>query len=384
MSKKNQATPQREDTGKWEQLYVAIELSLKKWKLGFSDGRGRTVRIRTIEARDWKRFREEIEKAKARFGLPEKTEVRSCYEAGREGFWVHRALEKRGIHSLVVDAASIEVKRGRKSAKTDRIDAEKLVRQLVRYSRGETDTWSVVRIPSREAEDGRQLHRELGVLKKERKQHRTRIQSLMFTEGIDVKVGPRFLERLDSYTCWDGKALPPGMRARVERECQRLELVEVELRQLEADRRNQVQQARTPAIEKVQKLTQLRGIGIQSGWVTTMEFFGWREFQNRRQVGGALGFTPTPHQSGEESREQGIGGAGNKRMRPMSIEMAWAWLRFQPDSALSRWYRHRFGSGGRRMRKIGIVALARKLMIALWRYLETGQVPEGALLKMSS
>ena len=383
MLKKNQATPQREHSVMMERLHVAIELSLKKWKLAFSDGRVRRPRMRTIEAGDWKRFGEEIERAKERFGLTDAVEVWSCYEAGREAFWVHRALEGMGIRSLVVDAASIEVKRGRKQVKTDRMDAEKLVRQLVRYCRGETDTWSVVRVPSREAEDARQLHREMEILKQERKQHRVRIQSLLFTQGIDVKVGPKFLEQLDQLRCWDGGGVPEQMRGRVEREHQRLQLVEAELRELEKERQVQVRQGATPATKKVQKLTLLRGIGIQSGWVTTMEFFGWRDFQNRREVGGALGFTPTPYDSGEQRREQGISGAGNKRMRPLAIEMGWSWLRFQPDSALSRWYRRRFGSGGKRMRKIGIVALARRLMVDLWRYLETGRVPEGARLKVS-
>ena len=177
--------------------------------------------------------------------------------------------------------------------------------------------------------------------------------------------------------------IPEQMRARLDREYQRLELVEAELRELEAMRRIQLRQGQSAAMKKVQQLTQLRGIGTQSAWVSTMEFFGWRQFRTRREVGGALGFTPTPYQSGDKSREQGISRAGNKRMRVMAIEMAWSWLRFQPDSGLSRWYRRRFGSGGKRMRKIGIVALARRLMIALWRYLESGLVPEGARLKVA-
>ena len=383
MSKKNQATPRREDNARLERLHVAIELSRKKWKLGFSDGRVKRARTRTIEAGDWERFVGEVSRAKERFRMGAEAEVWSCYEAGREGFWVHRALERMGIRSLVVDAASIEVRRGRKQAKTDRMDAERLARQLVRYCRGESDAWSVVRVPSREAEDARQMHREIEVLKEERKQHRVRIQSLLFTQGIDVKVDGKFLQRLEQLRCWDGKQILEQMRARLDREYQRLELVEAELRELEAMRRIQLRQGQSAAMKKVQQLTQLRGIGTQSAWVSTMEFFGWRQFRTRREVGGALGFTPTPYQSGDKSREQGISRAGNKRMRVMAIEMAWSWLRFQPDSGLSRWYRRRFGSGGKRMRKIGIVALARRLMIALWRYLESGLVPEGARLKVA-
>lgn len=377
----NQAALGKESTA--AVLYVSFELSRKKWKLGFSDGKVARARLATMEARDLKALKEEIDKAKKRFGLEEPTGVRSCYEAGREGFWVHRALEQMGIENLVVDASSIEVNRRQRRAKTDRMDAEKLVRQLIRYWRGEHDVWGVVRIPSEEAEQERHLHRDLEALKKEKAQHRLRIQSLLFTQGIDMKVGAKFLKQMEQLRCWNGQPVPDALRARLEREYHRLQLVEVDIRQLRKQQADQVKAAdQRAAIEKVRMLQQLVGLGIQSSWVFVMEVFGWRKFRNRREVAAAVGITPTPYDSGDSEREQGISRAGNRRVRKMAIEIAWAWLRLQPDSKLSRWYKKRFAGGSGRVRRIGIVAMARRLIIDVWRYLEFGIVPEGARLKV--
>jgi transposase len=308
--------------------------------------------------------------------------VRSCYEAGREGFWLDRALKEMGIENIIVDASSIEVNRRQRRAKTDRMDVQKLVRQLIRYWRGEQDVWRVVRVPSPEAEDRRQLHRELEVLKEERKQHRVRIQSLLFTRGIDVSVGRDFLRKLEQLRCWNQQPIPPQMKRRIEDEYHRLQLVEAQIRENQKTRAEQVKLATNDGVmEKVRKLHQLVSIGLGSSWIFVMELFGWRKFQNRRQVAGAVGLTPTPYNSGDSVREQGISRAGNGRVRKLAIEIAWCWLRLQPDSKLSRWYKHRFGSGGARMRRIGIVAMARRLVIDLWRYLESGTVPEGAILR---
>ena len=282
-----------------------------------------------------------------------------------------------------MDAASIEVNRRAKRVKTDRIDAEKLVRQLVRYLRGEHDTWSVVRVPDPKAEDARQLHRDLEILKREQKQHRVRIQSLLFTQGIDMKVGPKFIEKLEKVRLWDGTAIPAGMRARIEREYRRLVQVVSDIRELGKQQRRELRTSSKRSIEQVRQLARLKGIGTDSSWVFVKEFFGWRQFQNRRQVGGALGLTPTPYQSGAENRDQGISHAGNKRVRTLAVEISWSWLRYQPQSRLSQWYLERFALAGARMRKVGIVAMARKLMIALWRYLEFGEVPDGARFKIA-
>ena len=290
-----------------------------------------------------------------------------------------------GIQNQVVDASSIEVNRRQRRAKTDRMDVEKLVGQLVRYWGGEHRVWGVVRVPSEEAEDSRQPHRGLEVLKEERKQHRVRIQSLLFTEGIDVKVGPKFLETLDRLRCWNGAPLAAQMRERIEAEYHRLQLVEAQIREVKGKQSEQIRAARqSAAMEKVRRLQQLVGIGQGSSWIFVMELFGWRVFQNRRELAAAVGLTPTPYQSGDSAREQGISRSGNRRIRKLLIEIAWAWLRFQPDSKLSRWYNDRFAKGGARMRRIGIVALARKLVIELWRYLESGTVPEGARQKTSA
>jgi transposase len=383
MNETNQAAPIK-DTAKKAGLYVAFELSRKKWKMGIRDGRTMRARVVSIEARDWKRIKQEIEKARERFGLEKDAPVRSCYEAGREGFWIHRALEGMGIENIVIDAASMDVKR-RKRAKTDRIDAEGLVRQLIRYWRGEHDVWSVVRVPSEEAEDSRQMHREMEVLKRERGQHRVRIQSLLFTVGLDVEVSSGLMKQLDQLCGWDGKPLPEGMKQRIGREYGRLKVVEQDLAELKRKQREKLASKQSsPSLEKIRKLKQLRGIASGSSWVFVMELFGWRQFRNRREVAGALGITPMPYQSGDSAREQGISHAGNRRARTMAIEIAWSWLRYQPESRLSRWYRERFGSGGGRLRRIGIVAMARKLMVDLWRYVEFGTMPEGAQLKAAA
>jgi transposase len=366
------------------ELYLAFELSRKKWKLGFSDGKVPQIREVSIDAGDLQRLQKEIEKAKQRFGLPESARVRSCYEAGREGFWLHRALEQMGINNIVVDASSIEVNRRQRRAKTDRMDVRKLVRQLIRYWRGERDVWSVVRVPSVEAEASRQLHRGLEVLKQERQQHRVRIQSLLFTQGIEVKVGAKFLEKLERVRCWNQEPIPAALKQRIADEYHRLQLVEAQIREVKAKQAEQLKAERKDAaLEKVHRLQQLVAIGMGSSWIFVMELFGWRHFQNRREVAAAVGLTATPYDSGDSAREQGISRCGNRRIRKLLIEIAWAWLRLQPDSKLSRWYRQRFASAGKRMRRIGIVAMARRLVIDLWRYVECGVVPEGARLKTS-
>jgi len=376
----NQVAPVEENNA--EGIYVALELSRKEWKLGFSDGKKPQIRRVTIEAGDLERCRKEIEKAKQRFGMKESARVRSCYEAGREGFWPQRALREMGIENIVVDAASIEVNRRLRRAKTDRMDVEKLVRQLIRYWRGEQEVWRICRVPSVEAEDRRQLHRELEVLKEERKQHRVRIQSLLLTHGIDRRVGRDFLKELEHCVCWNGQELPSELKRRIENEYHRLQLVEAQIREIKKAQVEKLNTANGDAVmEKVRKLQQLVSIGMGSSWIFVMELFGWRRFGNRRELAGALGLTPTPYNSGSSVREQGISRAGNHRVRKLAIEIAWCWLRLQPDSELSRWYKQRFGAGGARMRRIGIVAMARRLMIDLWRYLESDTLPKGAVVR---
>jgi transposase len=362
-------------------LYLAFELGDRKWKLGFSIGLGQQPRRRVIDGGDLLTLGEEIRLAKKRFVLSETAPVKSCYEAGREGFWLHRYLVAGGVENLVVDSSSIEVNRRAKRTKTDRLDVGKLLSMLIRYHSGEKKVWSVVHVPSVEAEDNRHLHRQLLTLKRDRTSHINRIRGLLATQGVRVPLRANFLERLDSVLLWDGSVLPPGLRARVKRAYAGLTSVKQQIEEVEAERREKILTWEDPSADKVRQLLRLRGIGENSSWLFVMEFFGWRSFRNRREVGGLAGLTPTHYQSGEESRELGISKAGNRPVRAMAIEIAWCWLKYQPNSKLTRWYEERFGHGGKRMRKIGIVALARKLLIALWRYLETGEIPAGAELK---
>ena len=362
-------------------LYLAFELSESEWKLGFTIGLGQAARLRAIKARNLEGLKGEIEQAKVRFSLPKETAVLSCYEAGRDGFWLHRYLETHGINNLVVDSASIEVNRRYRRVKTDRLDVGKLLNMLVRYDQGETKVWSVVHVPKMEAEDQRQLHRELMSLKRERTHHINRMKGLLASQGIVLEIKTKFLEELRCAHLWDGSSVPPGLHILLVREHERLRLVREQIQQVEATRKEALRNSCDPVIEQVRRLLQLKGIGMNSAWVYVMEFFAWRAFHNRRELGSLAGLAPTPYASGDSSRERGISKAGNRPVRALAIEIAWCWLRYQPDSQLSRWYRQRFAKGSSRVRRIGIVALARKLLIALWRYVEEGVLPEGAQLK---
>ncbi len=378
--KKTQETHKREDSTKEAIMYTGFELSDKKWKLAFSNGS--KVRHISTDARDLNELQVQIFRAKKRFGLNEDSRVMSCYEAGREGFWLHRYLLSIGIENLVVDSSSIEVKRRKRRVKTDRIDAEKLLGMLMRYHGGEKKAWSVVRVPSEEAEDGMNLGRELEVLKKERTMHSNRIKGLLIQQGIVIKRlnVKRFLCELEGCRTWDGKELPVDFKSRIVREHQRLKIVDEQMRGVKKERKKRVESGDKACYRQVAQLMKLQGIGPENSWDFVMEFFSWRDFRNRKQVGALAGLTPTPYDSGGSLREQGISKAGSGRIRTRSVESAWCWLRFQPQSKLSKWFNKRFAQGGKRMRRIGIVAVARKLLIALWRYLKYGTVPEGACL----
>jgi transposase len=361
-------------------LYMAFELGAKEWKLAVTDSR-KQARIVTIEAGDLDRLKNEISRSKARYKLSSECRVLSCYEAGRDGFWLHRFLQNVGVENSVVDSSSIEVNRRQRRAKTDRLDARKLLSMLMRYHGGESKLWSVVRVPSVQDEDARQIHRELEQLKKQQVQHRTRIESLLCTQGVRVPIGKDFIKRLEQATQYDGKALPIYFIHRIKREYELFSAVHKQILTIETERRNLLKESKSERIEKVRKLQQLCGIGVNGAWLLVMEFFGWRVFANRKQVGNAAGLTGTPYDSGGSGREQGISKAGNRRIRGMMAELAWCWVRFQPDSALSRWFAKRFAHGNSRLRRIGITAVARRLLIELWRFIERGTVPEGAVFK---
>ena len=364
-----------QDTTIVGRLYVAFELGDRSWKLSLGDGVRAPSRC-TVAAGDTTAVLMAIAKAKARCHLAADAPVRSCYEAGRDGFWLHRWLSDQGIVNLVVDPASIEVNRRARRAKTDRLDSDKLLSMLMRYYGGERRVWAIARIPTPEQEDERRVHRELGRLRQERTAHSNRIRSLLVLHNLRVEhIGGR------AWAHWwaqQAGQLLPGLRAEIEREFERLSLVAGQIRTLEALQARQVRSGAQPAIAVLARLT---GIGTGSAWTLVKELFGWRQFHNRREVAGCLGLAPTPYASGTSEVEQGISKAGNKRARWLMVELAWSWLRFQPASQLSQWFKVRFAGGGKRVRRIGIVALARRLSIALWRYLEHGEIPLGATLK---
>jgi transposase len=359
-------------------LYVAFELSWSAWKLAFTVGAGQPPRIRTIPARDIGGVMREIKKAKHRFRLSEDAKVISCFEAGRDGFWLHRFLVHEGVENIVVDSASIEVNRRKRRAKSDRLDAVKLVSMLIRWHNGEKKVWAVVHVPTVADEDRRQLHRELIELKGQRTEHVNRIKGLLAGLGLSIVVDAKLPERLEKLRQWDGAGVPPALRQRILREFERWRLVGQQIAELEAERAQRIRQDPSPEVEKVRRLMTLKGMGENGSWLLVWEFFSWRQIGNRRELASLAGLTPTPYDSGGMRCEQGISKAGNRRVRWTMVELAWGWLRYQPDSELSQWYRRRFGQGNTRLRKVGIVALARKLLIAFWKYLETGEVPAGA------
>jgi len=367
-----------------ETLLLALDLGNTTWKLAFRvGGPAQRPRIRTTPARDLPTLQREIAAAKRRFGLAADSSVISCFEAGRDGFWLHRALVAMGVTSLVVDSCSIERSARGRQPKSDRLDTTALLEKLGRHVDGERKVWSVVHVPSVADEDRRHLHRELTTLTWERTRFVNRIRGLLALHGVVLERRglPRHLPA--DLRTWDGTALPPEVTARVQREWRRLVFLRREVLALLRERRARLaaNDPADPTLPIVRKLMALRAIGEVSAWIYATEFFAWRQFRNRRQVGAAAGLCSTMRESGDRHQEQGISKAGNRYLRALAIELAWSWLRRQPQSALSQWYQRRYASGGGRLRRIGIVALARKLLIALWRYLETDQLPTGAMLK---
>jgi transposase len=294
---------------------------------------------------------------------------------------LHRSLVAHGVQNHVIDSASIEVNRRQRRAKTDRLDVRKLLTMLLRHTAGEKKVWSVVRVPSVDEEDRRQLHRELTTAKQDRTRVINRLKGLLAGHGVQLALQGDVDAQLEQVQQWDGSPLPSALRTRLQRAWQQVGCLTTHIQTLEAERRALWRRREDPVIAQVRQLFTLRGMGVNSAWLYVMEFFAWRDFQTPKQVGALAGLTPTPYQSGQSRRELGIAKAGNRHMRAMAIEIAWAWRRFQPDSHLSQWYERRFGAGSARLRKLGIVALARKLLIALWRFVKTGVLPEGAVLK---
>lgn len=336
-----------QDTTITGSLYVAFELGDKSWKLSLGDGVRSPSRC-TVAAGDTAAVFTVISKAKLRCHLTIDAPVRSCYEAGRDGFWLHRCLEVHQITNLVVDSASIEVNRRRRRAKTDRLDSDKLLSMLMRYYGGERRVWAVARIPTPEQEDERRVHRELDRLRQERTAHSNRIRSLLVLHNLrPERIGGRaWAHWWAHWWAQHTTQLLPALRAEIEREFERLLLAARQIRALEVQQQREVRSGAQPAIAR---LARLAGIGTGSAWVLMRELFGWRQFHNRREVAGCLGLTPTPYASGTSEVEQGISKIGNKRARWLMVELAWSWLRFQRSSQLSDWFNERFAGGGKRM-----------------------------------
>ena len=333
-----------------------------------------------MHARDLPRVLDLIKNARRRFGTGAKGKVLSCYEAGRDGFWLHRALLDNGIENTVLDASSIEVDRRARRAKTDRLDGRKLVALLIRLDHGDAAVRRV-NVPSPQVEDARRISREMQRLKNERTAHTNRIHGLLSLVGRSVNHLKHLRTLLDAGWCGaDGRPVGPVLRQEILRELSRINLVNAQLLQVKRAQ-HELMKADAPCAEVAARLARVVSVGETSATILSYELFGWRDLENRRQVASAAGLTPTPYSSGNEEREQGVSKAGNARVRWVAVQLAWSWLRLQPRSRLTRWYWERFGHAGPRFRKIGIVALARRLLVDLWRYLKSGTIPEGALMR---
>ena len=359
-------------------LYVAFELGAKFWKLALTTAFGVTPWVKTVPARELRAVERVIAEARRRWHLPATTAVVSCYEAGRDGFWIHRAVGQLGIANRVIDSASIEVSRRARRAKTDRLDAIKLVTMLVRVCCGEPHVWSEVRVPTEEDEAARHVSRERTALIKEQTRIVVQEGSWLATYGArpPARRGERWWTAVRD---WQGEPLPPTVQARLARADARLRLIVEQLETLELAQAT-VRAAAAPQ-SALARLVHVRGVATTSASVLLDEGLIWRAFRNRREIGSLLGFTPTPYQSGERAQEQGISRAGNRRLQAVSVQLAWQWVRWQPASPITHWFQRRFAGGGKRLRRIGIVAVARKIVIALWRYATTGVVPEGVIVK---
>jgi transposase len=365
-------------------IFVAIELSQKTWLVTLHSPDRERISRHKLEGGDHVALLALIEKVKVRAAEKRGSALRvvSCYEAGYDGFWLHRLLQAAGITNFVFDAASIAVEQRSRRAKTDRIDGELMLRTLMAHLRGEPRVVRIVRVPSVAEEDARRASRERDRLVTEQTAHSNRIKALLRLLGVPVG-NPRrrnWLSFLEQQRDWQGQPLPPHLLAEVKREHARLTMVGEQLAALEQAQAAQARPVPAPMAERRSSLQRLKALGPAFTATLVDELF-YKDFRNRREVASYCGLAPSPWKSGGIDREQGISKAGNRRARQKAIELAWLWLRHQGDSALSRWFHTRTANAGKRAKRIAIVALARKLIVALWRYLTTGLVPEQATMK---
>jgi transposase len=370
-------------TSSEQTIYAALELSKNSWLLAIQFPDRDNPSLYPIRGGNAEGLMAKLDAARNRLAKVsgQTPKVTLCYEAGYDGFWLTRFLEQRGIECLVMEPASLQVNRRARRVKTDRIDVENILHTLIAWCRGERHVCSMVVIPSVEEEDLRRTHRERNRLVRERTAHINRIKGLLFAQGIrgiNVMKDYKTLAPADLVT-GDGRSLPKRLGREITREIQRLALVQEQLVEIEHER----DQAPTPCAATERKrhdLLRLNGIGPTISAILAREVY-YRRFANRRQVASYIGLAPSPYDSGDGRRSQGISKAGNSLVRYSLIQAAWLWLRHQPNSALTQWFRHRTEGQSKRVRCIMIVALARKLAIALWRYVELGLIPEGAVVK---
>ena len=369
-------------------IFVALELSRSKWLVGIGTPQKWAVRRHEVDGGDLDGLLGLLGRVAAREekrGGPVRVHI--CFEAGRDGHWPYRALKTAGYDVYEIDPASVAVDRRARRVKSDGVDVDKLVRTLSRLVRGEGDACRVVEVPTLEEEDAKRPHREYERLIKERTAHGNRMKGLLFAHGVRDfdPMAPDRLERLAELS------IPPKLKAELTRECRRLAILIADVADVEAQMKAAIVPSRKAAAKagaapptrvqrQIVELFKLRGVGVHFSTVLGGEVF-YRQFRNRRGVGQYIGLAPSPFQSGDSARDQGIAKAGNGRARKTMIQLAWLWLRHQPQSALSEWFAERVGAQKGRVRRVAIVAMARKLAVALWRYLETGLVPEGAVLK---
>jgi transposase len=375
----DQATP---STASANTLHCALELSKKSWLLAIQFPDREQPSLYPIAGGDAEGLMAKLAAARDRWAktsgaLPM---ITLCYEVGYDAFWLARFLKARGIECLVIDPGSLQVSRRGRRVKTDRVDVKTLLRTLIAWCRGERHVWSLVRIPSIDEEDLRRSHRERSRLVRERTAHINRIKGLLFAQGIrGINVKSRYKTlAVDKLVTADGHRLPPRLAGEIAREIQRLAMVQEQIAVIERER-----DAAPTTCEATERkrdlLSQLKSVGPAISAFLSREVY-YRQFANQRQVGSFLGLTPSPYDSGEEERCQGISRAGSGHARAVMIEAAWLWIKHQPKSALTRWFVERTAGQSKRVRKIMIVAVARKLAIALWRYVELGLVPQGAII----
>lgn len=368
-------------------ILIAIELSASTWLVATRVPGSDKPQLRRIDGGDTAALIALISSLRDRVAhrLDATIEVVCCFEAGRDGFWLHRLLAANGIANHVLDPTSILINRRARRAKTDRLDAEGMLRALANYLRGDRQSCRMVRVPTPEEEDAKRTHRERENLVQERLRIENRIEALLFTQGIRKRPSLRSWERdLAVLRTGDGLAMPSHLRAELERLRRRLVLTLELIREVEAERDEAVAtKPQNDTSRKIVDLCRIRGIGENFAAVLTREVF-YRSFDNRRQIASYVGITPMPYQSGAMDRDRRISRAGNPRARTTMIQLAWLWLRYQPGSELAEWFRKRVGTLSGRTRRIAIVAMARKLLIALWRYVETGVVPAGAEIRVEA